>query len=125
MDLVTIRTALLITLSVLLVLVVLRRFRRGVLAHDLPAPSHAELLALEVAYHPARLLAEIHLPNAQVLTTALSDQHHAALHQWPDEAASAGKRRIERTLPELPEGTYHFELSTATQRTVRRFRLQP
>lgn len=124
MDLTTLRTALLITLSILLVVVLWQRFRRKVLANDLPAPLHAELRSLEVAYHPQRLFAELHLPDAQVLRTALSDDRHQPLHQWPDESAPSGNRMVERALPELADGTYHFELSTGTQRTVRRFRLQ-
>ncbi|MBK8227206.1 MAG: hypothetical protein IPK70_08515 [Flavobacteriales bacterium] len=124
MELVTLRTALLITLSILLVVVLWQRFRRKVLASDLPAPLHAELRSLEVAYHPQRLFAELHLPEAQLLRTALSDDKHQPLHRWPDESAPSGNRRIERALPDLAAGTYHFELLTATQRTVRRFRLQ-
>ncbi|MFZ1695077.1 MAG: hypothetical protein WAT74_17920 [Flavobacteriales bacterium] len=124
MDLITLRTALLITLSILLVVVLLQRFRRKVMATDLPAPQHAELRSLEVAYHPERLFAEVFLPMDQVLHTALSDEQHAPLHQWPDESATSGTKRIERTLPPLAAGTYHFEIATSTQRTVRRFRLQ-
>lgn len=125
MDLVTLRTALLISLSILLVLVLYRRFRRRVLARDLPVPQHAELLRLQVAYHPARLVAEVRLPQAQRISTVLSDSAHAPIHQWPEADEAPGVRELERLLPELPEGTYHFELRTATQRTVRRFRLQP
>lgn len=125
MDLVTLRTALLISLSVVLILVVYQRFRRRVMATELPAPMHAELLVLEVAYHPPRLLAEVRLPGDQVLLTRLHDAEHRPLHAWPDEPASGGDLRLERALPELAPGTYHFELATATQRTVRRFRLQP
>lgn len=125
MDLVTLRTALLISLSVVLILVLFQRFRRKVMATELPAPMHAELLALEVAYHPARLLAEVRLPDDQVLKTRLHDADHRPVHAWPDERALGGHLHLERALPDLAPGTYHFELATATQRTVRRIRLQP
>jgi len=124
MDLITLRTALLITLSLLLLAVLFQRFRRKVKAEGLPSPSHAELRALEVAYHPARLLVQVHLPTGQDLRTTLSDEQHRALHVWPEEAATAGDLELERILPALETGIYHFELATATQRTVRRFRLQ-
>lgn len=123
MDLITLRTILLITLSVMLLIVLYQRFKRKVKAEDLPALAHAELRALEVAYHPARLLVHVHLPDDQALFTELSDDEHRKIHAWPEELLHRGERRIERELPKLESGTYHFEISTATQRTVRRFRL--
>ncbi|MBK9177844.1 MAG: hypothetical protein IPM46_16230 [Flavobacteriales bacterium] len=126
MDLETLRTALLISLSVLLVVVLYQRFRRGVRANDLPVARHAELRSLAVAYHPARLLVEVRVPEMQRLMTGLSqDDRIRDAHQWPDEAFPAGTHRFERPLPALEPGEYHFELRTTTQRTVRRFRLQP
>lgn len=125
MELENIRTALLVTLSVLLVIVLFQRFRRKVMANDLPAPSHAELLSLQVAYHPPRLLVEVHVPQPQRLATALVHADGLALHPWPDESLLTGTHRLERDLPDLEEGEYHFEMRTATQRTVRRFRHQP
>lgn len=125
MDLVTLRTALLISLSMVLILVLFQRFRRKAMATELPAPLHAELLVLEVAYHPARLVVEVKLPDEQVLLTRLHDAEHRPVHAWPDERARGGRLHLERMLPDLAPGTYHFELATATQRTVRRFRLQP
>ncbi len=124
MDLITLRTVLLISLSLLLVLVLFRRFKRNVMARDLPALAHAELLRIEVAYHPARLRVQVNMPNAQVLQTAISGADHAPLHAWPDEKRGPGTLELERVLPALADGTYHFELSTSTQRTVRQFRLQ-
>ena len=124
MELLTLRTALLITLSLLLLAVLFQRFRRKVRDEGLPSPLHAELRTLEVAYHPARLLVQVHLPQGQELRTTLSDEHHRLLHEWPEEAAPAGELRLERALPELAVGIYHFELATSTQRTVRRLRLQ-
>ncbi len=125
MDITTLRTALLITLSILLVVVLLKRFRRRVLASDLPVPRHAELVELQVAYHPARLLVEVSLPEQQELSTALADAQHQRLHAWPPQRSEPGHHRFELPLPDLADGVYHFELATATQRTVRRFRLQP
>lgn len=125
MDLETLRTALLISLTLLLVVVLYQRFRRGVRANDLPVARHAELRSLEVAYHPARLLVVVHVPEPQRLMTGLSRNGQEEEHQWPEEAFPAGTHRFERPLPTLAPGTYQFELRTATQRTVRRFRLQP
>lgn len=125
MDLITLRTALLITLSILLVIVMWQRFRRSVMAKDLPAPQHAELIKLEVAYHPVRLIAVIHLPSAQRIATSLADEKHQRITSWAEETLEAGTHRIERSLPELSEGSFHFEVATATQRTIRRFRHQP
>ena len=125
MDLITLRTALLITLSILLLIVMWQRFRRSVMAKDLPAPQHAELIKLEVAYHPVRLIAEVHLPSPQRITTSLADERHRRIASWAEETLGAGMHRIERSLPELAEGIFYFEVATATQRTLRRFRHQP
>lgn len=124
MDLHTLRTTLLITLSILLVVVALRRFKRRVLAKDLPVNSHAELLRLEVAYHPARLRVQLRVPLSEIVHTGLlgADDHHA--HTWTEEPVEAGTHTIERLLPPLTDGLHHFEMRTTTQRTVREFRLQ-
>ncbi len=123
-DLLNVRTALLITLSVLVVVILWRRFRQRVLANDMPAPLHAELLGIELAYHPARLHVHLKMPDQQEIRTALLDAEHREMHHWPQEVLKAGEHRTERTLPTLPDGLYHLEMSTATQRTVRQFRLQ-
>ncbi|MEO8589242.1 MAG: hypothetical protein ABI432_07740 [Flavobacteriales bacterium] len=124
MDLHSLRTALLITLSILLVVVLLRRFRRRVLARDLPVNAHAELVRLEVAYHPPRLHVQVRVPLDEILHTSLldTDQHH--MHTWSEEPVEAGTHTIVRELPVLADGEHHFELRTTTQRTVRQFRLQ-
>jgi hypothetical protein len=36
----------------------------------------------------------------------------------------AGNHALEQELPELSDGVYYLELTSATQRTVRQFRLQ-
>lgn len=123
-DLLNVRTALLITLSVLVVVILWRRFRQRVVANDMPAPLHAELLGIELAYHPARLHVHLKMPSQQEIRTALLDAEHRAMHHWPQETLKAGEHRTERALPTLPDGLYHLEMSTATQRTVRQFRLQ-
>ncbi|MBL7951008.1 MAG: hypothetical protein JNM62_04755 [Flavobacteriales bacterium] len=123
-DILNVRTALLITLSVLVVVILWRRFRQRVLAEDMPAPPHAELLGIQLAYHPARLLVELKLPSDQVIRTRLLDSSHEPFHTWSEEPVSTGTRTLERTLPTLADGTYFLEMATATQRTVRQFRLQ-
>lgn len=124
MDLVTIRTALLISLSILLVVVLFIRFRRRTVARELPVASHAELLHVEVAYHPARLHVHVRVPVEQELRTSLLGADHILLHAWDSERTGPGTIELERRLPPLADGLYHVELATRTQRTVRRFRLQ-
>ena len=124
MDLVTLRTALLITLSILLVVIVYRRFRHRVMLRDLPVVSHAELIALHVAYHPARLHVLIKVPTKQELRMHVLSVEHEQVHTWPSNAQGPGEVQVELELPEIPDGTYNLEMATATQRTVRQFRLQ-
>lgn len=123
-DLITLRTALLITLSVLLVVVLWRKFRRTVLANDMPAISHVELLALEVAYHPARLHVQLLVPREHTVDMGLLNAGHAPLSSWPAITLKAGEHTLEQRLPELPDGIYFLEVNSRTQRTVRQFRLQ-
>ena len=117
------RTALIITLSILLVAVLWRRFKRKVVATEMPAPLHAELIALEVEYHPARLHVVIHVPGEQVIRTRLLGAVHNALHEWEQSKVGQGEVKLQLLMPEVQDGTYHLEMSTATQRTVRQFRL--
>jgi hypothetical protein len=124
MDLTTVRTALLITLTILLVVVLFRRFKASVLLNDVPAPAHAELLALEVAYHPSRLHVLLDLPKGELIRSALLDGAHNILQTWDDIPLPQGRHRLERILPPLADGSYFIEVSTTTQRTVRGFRLQ-
>lgn len=123
-DLLTLRTALLITLSILLVAVLWRRFKRRVVANDMPAPMHAELVGLDVAYHPARLLVVLQVPSDQQIGTSVLDGAHAKTHEWDARPLKKGKHTLEQPLPTLPDGLYFLEMTTATQRTVRQFRLQ-
>ena len=124
MDILTLRSALLISLSILVIILAWRLYKQRVVARDLPAVSHAELLALEVAYHPARLRVRVMVPLKEVLHSAVLDASHEPIHHWDDEQQEGGTHEMERALPSLPDGSYYFELSTATQRTVRKFRLQ-
>ena len=123
-DLLTLRTALLITLSILLVAVVWRRFKRKVMANDMPAPMHAELLALDVAYHPSRLIVVLQVPSEQAIGTQVLNGTHAPVHAWDHRTFKQGRHVFEQPLPDLVDGAYFLEMSTATQRTVRQFRLQ-
>lgn len=123
-DLDDLRIALLISLSVLAAIMIYRRFQRRTMLRDRPAPSHAELIGLEVAYHPPRVRAWVKIPSDRSIGTSLLDEHHARLHEWPAAELRAGEHWIERPLVDRADGLYHFELSSGTQRTVRRFRLQ-
>lgn len=123
-DLLTLRTALLITLSILLVVVIWRRFKQRVVANDMPAPMHAELLGLDVAYHPARLLVLLHVPSDQRIGTRVLDRSHVETYSWDMRSLKKGTHTLEQMLPTLPDGTYFLEMTTSTQRTVRQFRLQ-
>ncbi|HRH69597.1 MAG TPA: hypothetical protein PLB89_08840 [Flavobacteriales bacterium] len=123
-DLLTLRTALLITLSILLVVVIWRRFKQRVVANDMPAPMHAELLGLDVAYHPARLLVLLHVPSDQRIGTRVLDRSHVETYSWEMRSLNKGTHTLEQMLPTLPDGTYFLEMTTSTQRTVRQFRLQ-
>lgn len=124
MDLIILRNALLITLSITLVLVLYRRFRLAVLARHMPAPMHAELVDLLVEYHPTRLRVTVKVPSQQLLSMCVLDADHRAVHEWVAERQGPGVVELVRDLPVLPDGLYHLELSTATQRTERMFRLQ-
>jgi len=124
MDLDILRNALLITLSITLVLALARRFRLSVLRKDMPAPLHAELIGLNVAYHPPRLHVEVKMPSIQALDTALLGSDHVERHRWPKATAGPGTLVLERSLEGFADGLYYLELRTSTQRTVRQFRLQ-
>lgn len=125
MDLIeNVRLTLLLSLTILVVALLWRRFKRNVMARDLPAPLHAELLGLQVAYHPARLHVEVLVPLDQELHAHLVDRDHSPLYAWPSRTFTPGEHTFELPLPALEDGEHFFQLSTATQRTVRLFRLQ-
>lgn len=118
-----IRTALLITLPVTLLAVLYKRFKLRTLHKEMPAAAHAELIGLEVAYHPPRLKAWVKVPAARRIRTAVLDGSYREIHRWEDQQMDHGEHWIDRPLPSLADGSYHFEISTGTQRTVRRFHL--
>lgn len=124
MDLDLLRNVLLVTLGILVLVLLFRRFRQRVLARDMPAPRHAELMDLRVAYHPPRLVARVRLPGPQRVALVLRGADHAELRSWPEEDLAAGDHDLERPLDGIADGDLHLEVRTATQRTVRRFRLQ-
>lgn len=124
MDITNIRSALLISLSIFLVVILWRRFRQRVVARDLPALSHLELLQLQVAYHPARLSVEVSVPSPQTLQSHLLDAQHRLMHSFHAEELRRGKHWVSYELPSMADGTYHLQLDTGTQRTVRQFRLR-
>ena len=118
------RLTLLISLSILFIVLLYRRFKERVVARDLPARQHAELIALEVMYHPARLRVEVIVPNEQELFPAMLTPAHAALHAWPSGFFSKGRHVMELSLNGYGEGEYFFELGTSSQRTVRKFNVR-
>ena len=123
-DITALRTALIITLSVLVVYLLARRFKQRVIRKDMPAIAHAELLSLEVIYHPSRLSFILDLPARQKIHTAVLDEKHQIKFTWPEGQFEKGIHALDRPLPLLADGIYYLEVSTSTQRTVRQFRLQ-
>jgi hypothetical protein len=122
-ELENIRTALIITLSIVLVVLLYRRFKQYVRERDLPQVLHAELLQVQVAYHPARLLVDLRTPEAVDLQFALLNASHTPAHHWHTIRAKAGLATLELALPPLEDGAHFLEMRTHTQRTVRQFRL--
>ena len=118
------RIALLITLPITLVAVLWKKFKQRTLRNDMPAPSHAELIGLEVAYHPARLKVWVKTPANEIIGTALLNGEHREIQAWEPQAMPPGEQWIERSVDSLADGSYYFELSTATQRTERLFHLR-
>ncbi|MCB9169311.1 MAG: hypothetical protein H6597_05040 [Flavobacteriales bacterium] len=124
LDLATLRLALIITLSVLIVVLLWQRFKLRVLRRELPVVRHIDILRIDVAYHPSRIRVLVTVPRSRSLATALRDNDHQLLQEWPDEEASPGELWLERSLDGQADGDYYFELRTGTQRTVRLFRLR-
>ncbi len=118
------RLTLLITLSILFVVLLYRRFKGRVMARELPAPQHAQLIALEVMYHPARLRVELSVPSEQDIFPVMLTTAHAPLHTWPTEQFAKGQHVMELPLNGHGDGEYFFELGTSSQRTVRKFNVR-
>jgi hypothetical protein len=120
----TLRTSLLLSLSLLVLFLLARRFKQMVMAKDLPAPLHAELLALQVLYHPVRLRMEVRLPHAETITPAQLNEAHARVHAWDAVPLEAGDHVLELPVDHATDGIHFFEMSTSSQRTVRKFELK-
>lgn len=118
------RVALLISLSILFVAMVWRRFKRRVMQNERPVALHAELLALQVEYHPERLRAEVLLPAGEELRSAMLDVEHRVMQSWSNGWKEQGTHVLELPIDPAPDGEYYYELATSSQRTVRKFRLK-
>jgi len=118
------RLTLLITLSILFLVLLYRRLKERVVARELPAPQHAQLIALEVMYHPARLRVELTVPSDQEIFPAMLSPVHDPLHTWPTEQFAKGRHVMVLPLNGRGDGEYFFELGTSSQRTVRKFNVR-
>ena len=99
----TLRPALLLSLSGLFLLMVWRRFKRKAMQVELPVAAHAELLALQVEYHPERLRAEVSdvtltlvgaRPARAVRDLAALGSHVELLGEVPDLAPYIGRATV-------------------------------
>lgn len=120
-QLTLIRTVLLITLSILLLAILFRRFRERVRLRELPVVRHAELNKIQVAYHPTRLRITVTVPEQQEISPVMKDAQHRALHTWRSIHLPKGTHAVELDLLPEWEGDFFLELDTGTQRTERRF----
>jgi hypothetical protein len=118
------RTALLISLSLLFMAMIFRRFKRKAMNEERPVASHAELLALHVEYHPERIRIEVLLPGPEEVRPAMLDKGQQPFHIWPAISKEEGRHVLELPIGPAPDGEYYFELATSSQRTVRKFRLK-
>lgn len=117
------RITLLLSLAALIIIILWRRFKQRTVARELPVASHAELVGLEVLYHPERLRVEVVVPHAERVHPGMLDTGHSPLHRWPDVELSSGAHVLELPLNGHGAGEFYFELATASQRTVRKFRV--
>lgn len=117
----SLRTALLITLAILVAVILYRRIKRYYRVHHMPIPRHMDLLAVEVMYHPPVLRVHIAMPAPGEVFPAMLSDAHAPLAKWPSEALGQGTHVLELPLQEGVEGHFFFEIATATQRTERKF----
>jgi hypothetical protein len=123
-DLDALRLALTASLALLLLMLLFRRLRHRAIVQQAPVANHAELLLLQVAYHPQRLQVRLRLFGAEEVTLSLLDEQYITVHTWPAERMPAGEHTLERMMDQRA-GTYYFELRTASQRTERRFVVHP
>lgn len=117
----SLRTALLITLSILVVVILVRRIKQYMRQHHLPVPQHVKLLEVQVAYHPKRLHLSVKLPAETEVHVAMMSLDHALLKKWPSVQVPQGEQVLELPLDADQEGVFFLEVATDTQRTERRF----
>ena len=117
-----IRLTLLISLTILVRVMLYNWFKRRVMARDLPTPIHAELVSVEMMYHPPVLRVEVVMPKREELFPAMLSSVHAPLHSWAAVSVEQGRHVLELPVAEAhAEGIYYFELATSNQRTERQF----
>lgn len=119
-----IRLTLLISLTILVLVLLYKWFKRRVMIHDLPTPIHAQLVSVEVMYHPSVLRVEVQMPRKEELFPALLNSFHAPVQRWDAMMVDEGRHVLELPLAAYGEGSYYFELATSGQRTERRFSLR-
>lgn len=117
----TLRTTLLISLALLVVIIAIRRYKQYIKVHHTPVPRHAELLEVEVAYHPPRVRVLVRLPKEEEVFPAVLAADHTRMSTWPPMRLAAGSHEIEFPLAPEADGVLHFELGSSSQRTERRF----
>ncbi|MBK9419912.1 MAG: hypothetical protein IPN44_02540 [Flavobacteriales bacterium] len=117
----TLRTTLLITLAILVLAIALRRYKQYIREKHTPVPRHAELLNVEVVYHPLRVHVLVRLPREEEVFPAVLAADHSKMLSWPAMRLGAGSHELEFPLDPEADGMLHFELGSSTQRTERRF----
>src|SRR5690606_19157260 len=115
------RLTLLITLSILLLVSLVRPLKQHIRIHHMPVPQHVELQHVEVMCHPVLLRVQMNMPRAEEVFPAMLTQAHAPVRSWPAVRMEKGEQVLELPLEAGTEGTFFFEIATATQRTERRF----
>ncbi|MBL7962412.1 MAG: hypothetical protein JNM31_01085 [Flavobacteriales bacterium] len=124
-DPIFVRNMLLVSLSLIFLYMLYSRYRQQVRLRDVPVARHAELITLEVAYHPARLRVHVRVrAPEETVRLRLLGEGHAAVREWPQVPVGSGDHWLELPLDQHKDGTYRLEMSTSTQRTERSFRLQ-
>jgi hypothetical protein len=120
----TLRLSLLLSLSLLFIFMLARRFKQQTVAKESPVPLHAELLSLQVMYHPERLRVELRMPRSEVIVPTMLGNDHRPEQVWPTFDLAAGDHVLGLPLTDRAEGDHFLELATSTQRTVRKFSLK-
>lgn len=118
----SLRTALLITLAILVVVILVRRVKQYMRQHHLPIPQQVKLVEMQVEYHPLRLRVVVKVPVAGTgVQFAVLSQERARLKQWPSTEVPQGEQVVELPLEAGQPGVFFLEVATDTQRTERRF----